>query len=221
MSRKARCAGHHRQPRFHPSRRAARARARAGNPDRRLCLPVGLGLAAGPRARHARLCRSCAGAVAVRAEGMQRARRAALHLCRPSAGRADRRACGRMLERRARRDRPAAAAGVARQPRPAKSGAWRRCLVRRSRACAEQFGAIEVVVPTVPRLAPTGARGNCAWRVPARVIIGCRRERCSLPQCARGADEIGHLDARTGACRRADGRRLQGVADRGIGGHAC
>ena len=42
---------------------------------------------------------------------------------------------------------------------------------------AEQFGAIEVVVPAVPRLAQTVRAAIAPWRVPARVIIGCRRER--------------------------------------------
>ena len=38
---------------------------RAGDPDRRLCLPVGLGLAARPRASDARLYRPCADLAAV------------------------------------------------------------------------------------------------------------------------------------------------------------
>ena len=60
-------AGDHRQSRFHPPGGAPRARTRAAHPDRRLCLSLGLGLAAGPRQGHARLRRSGAGAAAVRA----------------------------------------------------------------------------------------------------------------------------------------------------------
>ena len=45
----------------HRVARSVRA-ARAAYPDRRLCVAVGLGLAAGARARHAPLCRSRAGA---------------------------------------------------------------------------------------------------------------------------------------------------------------
>ena len=67
--RQAGCPGDYRQPGIHPSCGAARARACAGDPDRRLCVSFGVGVAAGPRARHARLRRSCAGAVAVRAGG--------------------------------------------------------------------------------------------------------------------------------------------------------
>ena len=62
--------------------------ARSAHPDRRLCLALGLGVAAGPGARHADLCRPCAGAVAVRAGGLCSIARAALQLCRPSPDRA-------------------------------------------------------------------------------------------------------------------------------------
>ena len=101
--RAPRRAGDHRQSGIYPPGRAPGARTRAGDPHRRLCLPLGLGLAAGPRARHARLYRSCAGAAAVRAGGAVATRRAALHLCRASAQRARRPRCGRMPRKRERR----------------------------------------------------------------------------------------------------------------------
>ena len=65
--RAARRARHHRQPGFHPPGRAAGAQGAARPADRRLCQPVGLGLAAGPGARDARLCRPAARAAALRA----------------------------------------------------------------------------------------------------------------------------------------------------------
>ena len=81
---------------------AKRVRAAdAGDPDRRLCLALGLGVAAGPRARDAQLRRSRAGAAAVRAGGPSQAGRAALQLCRPSADRGSRRRCARTRRRRA------------------------------------------------------------------------------------------------------------------------
>ena len=80
---------------------ARRVRApRAVDPDHRLCLAVGMGVAAGARARHARLCRLRARDPAVRAGRASAARRSALHLCRPSA---DRAACRAAPERRTRR----------------------------------------------------------------------------------------------------------------------
>ena len=77
---------------------------------------------------------------------------------------------------------------------------------------AERVGALEVVVPAVPRLAETVRGGG---RVLARSGAGrdrAGRKRRRLPHGAGGADQVRHLDARTGGGRRADGRRLQGVA---------
>ncbi len=93
-------ARHHRQPRLHPPRRAPRPPRAAGPAGDRLRQPVGLGLAAGPGAGDARLCRLRAGAAAVRAGSARAARRTALRLRRPSSGRAARRAAA---ERRRRR----------------------------------------------------------------------------------------------------------------------
>ena len=90
--RAPRCAGDHRQSRFHPPGGPPRAPARAQNPDPRLRVALGLGVAARSRPRHARLCRSGARHPAVRAGGPRQARRAALPLCRSSDGRAHRRA---------------------------------------------------------------------------------------------------------------------------------
>ena len=87
----ARCAGHYRQPRLHPSRRPPRAGGAAETADRRLRQSERLGLAARPRQGDAGLCRLRAGAAPVRARGLPAAQRAALRLCRPSADRAARR----------------------------------------------------------------------------------------------------------------------------------
>ena len=103
---RARHSRDHRQSRFHPSGGAARPRPRSLDPDRRLRLALGLGVAAGPGARDAALCRSRAGAAAVRAGGVSQAARAALQLCRPSPDRADRHAAARMPTSRQRRDEP-------------------------------------------------------------------------------------------------------------------
>ena len=96
-------AGDHRQPGFHPPRGAPRARPRAVDSDRRLCLAFGLGLAVRPGARHARLCRLRARDPAVRAGGAPAPRRAALRLCGPPTGRAP----GRSPPRGARGRAPA------------------------------------------------------------------------------------------------------------------
>jgi hypothetical protein len=63
---------------------------RSLDPDRRLRLALGVGLAVGPRQIDARLYRPRAGAAAVRARRAPGARRAALQLCRPSADRGGR-----------------------------------------------------------------------------------------------------------------------------------
>ena len=59
---RARHSRDHRQSRFHPSGGEARSGPRSLDPDHRLCLALGLGVAAGPGARDARLCRSRPGA---------------------------------------------------------------------------------------------------------------------------------------------------------------
>ena len=67
---------------------AKRVRAQtAGNPDCRLRLSVGVGVASGPRASNAGLRRSCTCAATFRAESYGRTWRSALHLCWASIGR--------------------------------------------------------------------------------------------------------------------------------------
>ena len=87
----ARHAHHHRQSGLHPPGRQGGPAARAADPDRRLCQPLRLGLAAGPRAEDARLCRSPPGPAALRAGGAPAPRWSADDLCRPPADRAPRR----------------------------------------------------------------------------------------------------------------------------------
>ena len=62
-------ARHHRQPGLHLCDRTAGARPRSNDPDRRVCLAVGLGVAAWPGAGDAELYRSHPGTAAVRARG--------------------------------------------------------------------------------------------------------------------------------------------------------
>ena len=109
----SRCAGHHRQPRFHPPGGAAGACGGAVDPDHRLCVPDRMGVAAGSGRCHAALCRSRARGAAVRAGRAPPPRRPAMHLCRPSPRRAGRDAAPRSAGSRATQCRPA------RGPRPA------------------------------------------------------------------------------------------------------
>ena len=76
-----------RQPRIHPSGGQARAPAGAANSDHRLCLAERLGLAAGPGAQDAPLCRSHPRHSALRAGSASPPWRPGLQLCRSSAGR--------------------------------------------------------------------------------------------------------------------------------------
>ena len=80
---------------------------------------------------------------------------------------------------------------------------------------AEQFGPIEAVVPAVPRLADIVRAAIAAWPIPARVTADRRRKARGVPDSAGGPDKIRHVDARTGAGRRPDGRCVQSIADRG------
>jgi hypothetical protein len=75
-----------------------------------------LGLAAGPRPRHARLRRPCVGVAAVRAGGDEAAGRAAHHLCRPSPKRAGRAPAPERRGSAPPSRRPSIALGVAGQP---------------------------------------------------------------------------------------------------------
>ena len=84
----ARHSRHHRQSRFYPSCGQARSSPRSLDPDYRLRLALGVGMAIGPGARDARLYRSRAGVAAVRAGSISQASRAALQLCRSSPDRA-------------------------------------------------------------------------------------------------------------------------------------
>ncbi len=120
----------HRQSGFHPSRCQACTLPRSVHPDRRLRLADGLGVAAGPSTRHAQLCRSCAGAAAVRAGRLSQAQRAALQLCRPPADRTHQPAAperGRAGEARGAAAGLAGAAGQPPQRDRASSGRLRRC----------------------------------------------------------------------------------------------
>ena len=183
----ARRAGHHRQPGFHPPRRAPRARGATVDPDRRLCLALGLGLAAGPRARDARLCRSCAGAAAVRAGGASRARRAALQLCRPSAGRAGAASCAPTPTRRGGGlpiRRSAGAAGKPQQRDPAASadlrrggGAWCGSASARSRWCCRRC---RICASGSTARSPPGRCGRGSWSSQAEKQAAFRIARAAL-----------------------------------------
>ena len=207
-------ARHHRQPRLHPSRRAARPPRAAGSAGDRLRQPVGLGLAAGPGAGDARLCRLRAGAAAVRAGSACAARRTALRLRRPSADRAARRtAAERSGGAPARRD-------AAARPRPARlaplgdraaDGRFRRG-DRRRRA---RGGPVRGRSADPAACRKRRARARRALAAPAAHRRRRGGEIRRLPQRARGARRLGHRHARARARRRAAGRRLQGLGARG------
>ena len=81
------CPGHHRLPRLQPRRGAAGAQEAAVDPDRRLRLADGLGVAPAAGAADGGLRRSPPGDPAVRARGASAAEGPAMHLCRPPAHR--------------------------------------------------------------------------------------------------------------------------------------
>ena len=219
--RETRRARHHRQPRFHPSRGAracagARRGSRSSITSRHRSGPGG----PGGRARCAPMsitCWRCCRSSPRCTNGS--AGRPAVYVGHPLVEEVRRSAARRRGERDAgspiRRLSwccPAAAA--------ARSGGCSAYSARRSRDCG-----IDTVRSTsccrpcriwpgacVPPL--TGLAGAAAHRHRSRGKAG------GVSRRARGARQIRHRDARTGACRRADRRRLQGSAVRGNGGAA-
>ena len=149
----------------------ARAGEAAGNPDRRLCLSLGMGVASGPRARDASLCRSCARRCcrSSRKSWPSLAVRPALMLVIRWSNVST--TCVRKISKKGCACGPAACFWFCRAAVKARSARMAPCSVRRLRACVEQFGPIEVVVPAVPRLAETGAGSRVArGQLPARVV---------------------------------------------------
>ena len=203
----ARRADPDRQPRFHPPRRAPRARQAAEHAGDRLRKPDGLGVAAGPRPQDEGLCRQGAGAAAVRARRARAARRPRMRLCRPSA---DRAAGGTAAQRRgggaARLQAAggAGAAGIAALGSGAADGRFR----RRARRAVAFDGAVRHRAADAAASArrSDGAGGALARRAAAADQRGRQARR--LPHRARGAGGFRHGDAGGRAGRRAADRRL-------------
>ncbi len=160
--------------------------------------------------------RSCAGAVAVRAGGDAAAGRAALHLCRSSAERAGRELASEAPRRRAGASAIRRCCWCCRAAARAKSAAWRACSVTRWRWLAEARGRAGGGGARGAAAGRHGAGGGCVLARPGAGGDRAGRKGCGLPHGAGRADQVRHLDARTGARRRADGRRLQGAAAGGI-----
>ena len=81
----ARRTGDHRQPRIYPSGGTAGAGGSSINPDRQLCVTLGVGMATLAGAVDAELHRSRPGTFALRTSDLSAARRAAMYLCGSSA----------------------------------------------------------------------------------------------------------------------------------------
>ena len=205
----------HRQSGFYPSRCPTGSRPRSVDPDRRLRLAVGMGVAARACARDAQLCRSCAGAAAVRTGGLSQAQRAALQLCRPPADRAGRPAAAE----RGRAEQAAGAAadfaGAAGQPPQrdrASSGDLRRCAGPPAGARRELRAGASDHAASRER----GARGRHA--LDDRPAHRDRRsgEARRISHRLWRARQVRHGDAGTGACGSADGHRLSPWSGRGL-----
>ena len=200
----ARCARHHRQPGSHACGRAGAWRGGGRSfPIIDYVSPTVWAWRAYRARRMRALCRPRAGASAVRAGGASAARRAALHLCRPSADRAARRASARAGRARAAR-RAAGAAGASRQPAHGDlAAAWRRS-ARRSRRIAAARPDVEVLLPAVPHLARRDRRAYGDWPRQPTIVLGEAREIRGVPPRACGARRLRHGDAgarRSPACR--------------------
>ena len=211
----ARYSRHHRQPRFHPPRgRRVRAK-RSRDPDRRLRVALGLGVAARPGARDARLCRSRAGAAAVRARGISQAARPALQLCRPSPDRADRRAAARAPTSRSAADEAPPVLLVLPGSRRSEISHHMAVFGETLGLLQAQGVAFELILPTMPHLLEA-VRGRREELAGAAADRGRRAGQArGVPDRACSAGQVRHRDARAGARRRADGH---GLPDRRGGG---
>ncbi len=160
---------------------ARRVRARDPSiPIDRLCIAFGLGVAARPGARDARLCRSCPGLAAVRAGGVSPAARPALQLCRSSPDRADRHAAARM--------RASKSAGTQPPPVLLVLPGSRRSEIRHHMAVfgetlgrlADEGAAFEPILPTMPHLQEAVATALKSWTVTPRIVVGEQEKRAAF-----------------------------------------
>ncbi len=88
---------------------------------------------------------------------------------------------------------------------------------------AKRVGALEVVVPSVPRLADTVKAAVASWPVSARVVTEPREKDAAFRQARAALTKSGTSTLELGGRRRADGRCLQsavaGRAGRPLAGH--
>ena len=219
----AACAGHHRQPGLHAAGRALRALVRPLDPDHRLRVAVGLGLAR--RAARARCARYIDHVLALLPFEPDVHRK----LGGPPCSYVGHPLIEEVVEAAPERGR-GARAGMADPPvvlampgsRSSEVGkAGRRLRRGAGAALRERVGPIEVVVPTVPHLLAqvTQATSRLADQAPHRGRAG--REAGGLARGAGGAGQIRHHHAGARGRRRADGRGLQGVARSRRGGPAA
>ena len=186
IAAKTRCAGHHRQSRFHPPGGAARARSGALDPDHRLRLADRMGVAAGAGGRDAPLCRPRAGAAAVRARGAPRGsadRHAPIvgHPCR-----AARDAAARSRRSGAAGGRPAARARAAGEP-PRRDAAAHRRFGAAMAAVARDGSARSRSCCRRSRIFSTRSGGrNRGWPTPPRIVVDAAEKWAAFRQ-ARAA----------------------------------
>ena len=211
-------AGHHRQPGLYVAGCAFRALVRPLDPDHRLRVAIGLGVARGPGALRCE--RYVDHVLALLPFEPDVHRRLGGPPCsyvghplieevsklRPNGAEAQRRTADPPIVLAMPGSRSSEVARLA--------GDIRRDAGTR---CRNVPAPIEVVVPTVPHLLAAGRRRRpqLADQAPHRRRTG--RETRGLARRASGSGQIRHHHARTGGCRRADGRGLQGVAARSRG----
>ena len=160
---------------------ARRVRARdPANSDRRLCLAVGLGVAAGPGARDARYVDHVLALLPFEPEAYRRLRGPpCTYVGHPLIEQIGRAAPGRRRASAARRNRRRCcwccrAAGAAR------SGTTWRCSARRWRRLQAQGVAFEPVLPTMPHLHDAVTEGVKNWPVQPRIVVGEQEKRAAF-----------------------------------------
>ncbi len=214
--RAARCARHHRQSRFHPPGGATRACGGTVDPDHRLRLADGVGVAAGTGGSRcgamsimcSRCCRSSRmpiGDSAARPAPMSDIRLIEqVATLRPECAT---RPHGAMPPRRSCSSCRGAAA--------ARCGGTSACSARRWPRWRHEIGAVEIVLPTVPHLVDEVTQATRAGPTTPRIVVDAAEKWAAFRQARAALAASGNGDARTRARRCSDRARLSRLALRG------
>ena len=186
------------------------------DPDRRLCLAIRLGLAAGPGARHGGLCRSRSGAAPVRAGGVPAAAWAA-----PCSY------VGHPLIEQLGSLRPNAREQERRNGTPpvllvlpgSRRGEIRHHMTVFGEALdllQAQGKELKLILPTMPHLLELVREGVNSWKVAPQIVVGESEKRAAFRIATAALAKSGTVTLELALAQRTDGDGLSYRGDRGI-----